>query len=318
MDAEPRSLRSLGRQLRGQEGQAVFLLLMVAVSMLFFFSLMYHAGAVSLIKMRLQNTADVAAMAAATEQAQGLQTIARLNKKIMDTVVEANQDAFETHDPFPSDTDAEVYIKDEYLERIDQFVQQIEAVQKEAPARVQAAADSIARQNIELAQMYWHSPTLRDPRLGDVLVRLKGREDSEFHYVVKEPSASKAVHHFLTASGYFSGKTGEVVYAAVEVQIPKLRLGDSMFHSHIDSMSAYSVAKAWGSSIGGLSPRIPKLFTRWENTLPWLVWMSFPRWTAIPLLEHDPQDSDVWLVRVSDRRLDPPPVGIPDRTRFLH
>ena len=308
------------RHLRRQEGQAIYLLLMIAVSMLLFFSLMYHAGVVIVLKMRLQNTADVTAMAAATQQAQGLQAIARLNKEIVDTVVLANRDAFEDHSPFPSDAAAQSYIDDEYLAHIDQLVQRIESVQRTTPSQVLAAATAVAHQNIGVARMIWHSATLRDPRLGDVLVRLKARQDAEFHYVVKEPGASSAKHHNFRAPSYYDGKTGDVVYSAVEVRLDSLKLGDDIFQSRINSMAAYSIAKPWGGRINGFEPILPiAVLFRWEETLPWVVTLWMRRWDGPQaLLEHNPLDYDAWLVRVSDSRLQPAPFGIPDRAQFLH
>jgi hypothetical protein len=320
MEADRRCRCGVEHRLPGQEGQAILLLLMVAISMLFFFSLMYHAGAIIVLKMRLQNTADVTAMAAATQQAHGLQTISRLNKEIVDKVVEANEDVFGSDLTFPSNPAAQAYITDEYLARIEQLASQIEGVQREAPARVLAAATSVARQNLAQAQMVWHSPRLRDPRLGEVLVKLKHRKDAEFHYVVKEPGAEKAKHRHFKAPTYFDGKTNDVVYSAVQVRLDGLRLGDTLFQSHIDNLAAYSVAKPWGGRIGGFESILPNaVIMRWEELLPWVVTLYLRRWNGPQaLLEHDPLDYDVWLVRVSDPRLRPAPVGIPDQARFLH
>lgn len=303
-----------------QSGQAVLVLLMVAVCMLLFLSLLYHSGTLILLRMKLQNTADASAMAGATEQARGMQAIAKLNSNIVDLIIEANEDTFGDHDAFHADLEAATYIDGEYLERIEELVQQIEDVQTRAPGRVRLAAQEVARRNLDGSMFGWHSPKLT--QLGsEVLVKLQDRKEEEFHYIVKATEDSPPDHRKLRAPTYFRGMTDEIVYSAVEVRAENLNLGDSIFPSTVTEMSAYAAAKPWGGHINGFDPIAPRAIV-WRTKdyiIPRAITLWLRRWNGPQvLLEHDPLDYDAWLVRIGDPRLNPAPVGIPDQAKFVH
>ena len=320
VEAPTRPLLS-GRVSKAREaGQAVLVLLMVAVCMLLFLSLLYHSGTVILLKMKLQNTADASAMAGATEQARGLAAIAKLNSNIVDLIIAANEDTFGDHDAFLADPEAEAYIDGEYLERIEQLVQQIQDVQARAPGRVQLAAQEVARRNLGGSAFEWHSPKLTQ-RGSEVLVKLEDRKEEEFHYVVKATEDSPPHHRKLRAPTYFRGMTKEIVYSAVEVRAENLVLGDSIFPSTVTEMSAYAAAKPWGGHIDGFDPIVPRavVWRTKDYIIPRAVTLWLRRWDGPQvLLEHDPLDYDVWLVRIGDPRLRPAPVGIPEQAKFVH
>jgi hypothetical protein len=283
---------------------------------------MYHTGAVIVLKMKLQNAADAAAMAGATVQARGMQEIAKRNKKIVDHVVEANEDVFGRHAPFPSDGAAKSYIEQEYLSRIQELVDQVEAIQREVPGLARDAAAAVGAKNLGGLKINWKAPRLRDPRLGDVLVKLKDRKKAEFHYVRKGPGDPLILHKKFDAPAYYDGKTRETVYSAVEARIdfkPGQQLGDTLFKSNLSSMSAYAAAKPYGGNIGGFDANlIPIAVIARLDTFPPLVTLWMRRWSGPQALFHDPLDYDVWLVRIGDPRLNPPPVDIPNHARYVH
>jgi hypothetical protein len=313
--------------LRDQSGQAVFLLLLLAVSMLFFLSLMYHTGVVIVLRMKLQNSADVSAMAGATVQAQGMELIARLNEKIVQEFEYATEDMF-TDQEFPDHDTAVAYFEEKYLPEIDKWVRQIEQVQFQFPDRVRAAARDVALRNVSQAQFVWHTPRLtqRGPSGSDapVLVKLRNRKDGEVHYVLDQ--GGKLKHRKFRAPAYFDGKTNEVVYSAVELRLQGLPLGDSLFQSRVDTLVAYAAAKPWRGALGGYDPVIPlidyKVYTRLglilhgEDPIAEVKQRTWSRRIYDPF--HDPRDYDAWLVSIGDPRLKPAPESIPNHQRFVH
>jgi hypothetical protein len=312
--------------LREERGQAIFMLLMVAVSMLFFLSLMFHSGTIILLKMRLQNTADAAAMAGATMQARGMSQIARLNREIVRTVDDANDEVFGDLDPFPSDADAYYYIRDHYLVKIEQYVDQINQIRLVGTDQARTAAINVAKRNISVADVVWHTPTLRDPHWGNrsVMVTLDRREDAEFHFVRRLPGGS-AQHRYFRLPAYFGGKRRQdVVYSAVEVALNNLRLTDSLFTSNIDRMVAYAAAKPWGGDIGGSSawPWAEYVTIRWKTDVfpDNVATQGMRSWhRSIPVyLLWDPLDYDIWLVSIGHKDLKPRPMTIPSYNRFVH
>ncbi len=313
----------VSHRLRDESGQAIMLLLLVAICMLLFVSLMYHTGAIILVKMKMQNTADVSAMTGAVVQARGMQAIARLNKEIVGVAIEANEDTFEDHSPFPSDSSARAYIQTNYLTRIEQLVRAIGQLQRDVPLDAEAKAREVAIKNLGSAavQVFWRAP--RFP--GNKLVDLKSRKRTKFHYVRESPTDLFKMHRKYEAPTYYSGKTDKVTYTAVEIRVRGLLLGDELFTSGITEMRTYAAAKPFGGKIGGCESKIFPTKILWRmDLLPWQdptarLWLS--KWGLICQgLNgfHNPLDYDAWLVRIGDKKLNPAPVQIPDYSKFLH